>query len=58
MASSTIPISSIAKNMTMNVKVTGLARFKIRAWIAIKLIRIAACIMGVGITVEGPEEKA
>lgn len=55
MVSSTIPISSICKNMTMTVKISGLAAFKIRARIGVQLIKIAALIIGVGIRVEWPE---
>ena len=55
MASATIPIKSITKNMVMTVEVTGMARWRIRVKIAIQLIRVASWIMGVGVRIETPE---
>jgi hypothetical protein len=55
MASATIPIKSITKDMVMTVEVTGMERWRIRVKIAIQLIRVASWIMGVGVRIETPE---
>lgn len=56
MASATIPINSITKNMIMTVKMTGVKIWKIRVKIAMQFIKIASWIMGVGIEIEKADE--
>ena len=46
------PVTSAVKNMTLNVNVTGLRAWKWRVWIGLRLIRIAALIIGCGFHVE------
>jgi len=42
----TVKMSEIARELTMNVRVTGLKMFSVRMWIGLRVMRIAAAIIG------------
>lgn len=42
----------VMSNITMNVRVGGMATHKLRLAIGVKLIRLAAAVIGVGIVIE------
>jgi len=46
----------IKKNVTMNVKITGMKEQKMRFWIGAELIKLAAFIMRVGVEVKVENE--
>ena len=41
----------LMKTVTLNVTLHGMTELKIRCWIGIKLIKLAASIMGMGVKV-------
>jgi uncharacterized membrane protein (DUF441 family) len=47
-----VPISRITRDITMHVMVTGLTGWRIRMWIAMRLMVLVAWIAGMGIHVE------
>ncbi len=49
-----VPASRLMANVTMHVTVTGLTVFRVRMWLAFRLIALAARIAGCGLKVEGP----
>lgn len=51
-----IPIKSVLKNATLNVRLTGVKRWRVRLWIGMRLIRLAAWIMWMNIEISGPEK--
>ena len=48
MANLNVPITSITKNLTLNLNVTGVRTWKVRVWCGVQLIRFAAFVMGCG----------
>lgn len=42
----TVQMSDAIKRMTITVKVTGLRSFQVRMWLGVKLIQLAAFIIG------------
>ena len=48
-------MSDLAKDLTVDVYITGMKTFQIRMWIAIKLIQLAAWVLpaSVNVHVEG-----
>ena len=53
-----IPVASIAKGMTVNIKFTGLRRWHLRLRLGIALMRFAIWVAGMGFKVEGPNGGA
>lgn len=47
-----IPIQQLAENVTMTIHITGLIKFKIQAWIARQLIKLASLILGFGLEIK------
>jgi hypothetical protein len=47
-----IPVQSLMKRMTLNVRITGHRQWWIRQWIGIHLLIGAAWVMGCGIQIE------
>ncbi len=45
----------IAPKLMMTVKLTGVKTWQVRVWIAIRLIKLAARIMNVGVKIEDIE---
>ncbi|GAG16972.1 unnamed protein product [marine sediment metagenome] len=48
----TIVVSEVMKNVVLNVEITGIVKFKIRTFIGVQLIKLAAWIIGCGIQIE------
>jgi len=48
----TVPMSKVTEQITMNVKVTGVRRALWRLWLGVHLIKLAALVIGCNITVE------
>ena len=46
-----VPIAAAAKGITVRVRVTGVGRWRVRLWVALKLIRLATWIAGMGLEV-------
>jgi hypothetical protein len=55
MARAEFSMSDLAKDLTVDVYITGMKTFQIRMWIAIKLIQLAAWVLpaSVNVHVEG-----
>lgn len=49
----TVPMSAVTKNITLQVTTTGVQTFRARLWLAIKVLKLAAWIAGVGIVIDG-----
>ncbi len=47
-----VPASKVAASIEMSVTVTGLRVMAARAWLGVKLLRLAAAVMGVGLRIE------
>ena len=47
-----IPMQRLVGHMTITVNVTGVRAARMRLWIGIRLIRLAALIIGCGIKVD------
>ena len=47
-----VPISSVTPNLTVHVRVTGVKTWRVRLWLAMRLIRLAARVAGVGLRIE------
>ena len=52
MTSATIPFSDIAKNITVEITLTGLRRGRLRFKLAALVFRFGAFIAGTGLTLE------
>jgi hypothetical protein len=48
------PVAKALQSMTLQVRVTGLRRFRIRVWLGIRLLKLAAWVIGTGINIELP----
>lgn len=46
------PIGSAVKHMTMQVDIAGLRVFRLRVWLGMKLIALAAWVIGCSVKVE------
>lgn len=44
-------------HMRLNVVLKGVARFRVRVWLATRLIRLASYILGCGISIEYDREE-
>ena len=58
-----LPVSDVARHVTINIFVTGLKMYKIRMEIGLWLIRLAVAVMGMNLKVfeldgESPSGKA
>lgn len=40
--------SDLLKSVTLTVKITGLRSFRVRVWLGVQLLKLAARIIGVG----------
>ena len=47
-----VNISKVIRDVVLNVKITGIVKFKIKAFIGIQLIKLAAWVIGCGIQIE------
>lgn len=47
-----LPLSRVTKDLTIHVAITGLAVFKLRLWIAGRLLYLAAWILQCGIKID------
>lgn len=47
-----VPVNKLVGDLTMEVSITGMRSYRVRQWIAIKLMTLAAAIMGCGIEVD------
>ena len=50
-----IPVASIAKDITVNVRLTGFRRWHLRLRLGLALMRLAIWVSGMGFKVEGPK---
>ena len=50
-----IPVTSVAKDITINVKLTGLRRWHLRLRLGLALMRLAIWVSGMGFKVEDSE---
>jgi len=51
-----VPIGRVMNRVTLNVNVTGLRRFRMRMWLATRLLGIGAALLGCNIQIhEQPE---
>jgi hypothetical protein len=57
MASNKVTIDSFESSTTMHVVVSFSRQFRVRVWIGLKLIRLGAAVMRIGIVVDDQEEK-
>lgn len=55
MASANLHLPSAMQNVTMHVRITRERQFKVRLWIAIRLMKLATHVLGCGIDVETVE---
>ena len=51
-----IPMASVAKDLTVNVKLTGLRRWHLRLQLGLVLMRFAIWVSGMGFEVEEPND--
>lgn len=49
-----VPAAKAIQSLTLKVRVTGMRRFRIRMWLAIRLLKLAAWVIGTGIEIELP----
>jgi len=58
MAKPSIDAVNVAKHLTLNVTLKRVREFKMRVWIGVQLIRLAARIMNVGLQLDkdSPDE--
>jgi len=47
-----IPVSSVMRNVTMHVTVSGVRTLRVRLWLAVWILRLAALVAGCGIRVD------
>jgi hypothetical protein len=52
----TVPIQNVTKDLTVTVRVTGMAVWRVRWWVASKLMLLAARIAGCGIKLDVENE--
>jgi len=52
MATLNVPITSVVKNITLTVNVSGLRVWRWRVWLGLQLIQLAARVMGCGFRLE------
>jgi hypothetical protein len=51
-----LPINDMMKRVTLNVNVTGLQRFRIRMWLARRVLGLGAALLGCNVRInEEPE---
>lgn len=46
-----VPAASVMRDVTMTVEVTGLTVWRLRLWLGLQLMRLAARVIGCGIRV-------
>lgn len=51
MASARIHIPHVMSGLTLQVQVTGMAAMKIRLWLGLRMMKLAAKVMGTGIRI-------
>lgn len=44
--------AGLSKDVTLNIRVTGMRRWKVRQWLAIKLIALAAWVLDCNVVVD------
>lgn len=49
-----MPISRAMSFLVINVKLTGVRGWRVRVWLGLKLMTLAARVIGCGIHIEGP----
>jgi hypothetical protein len=47
-----VRMGEIAKDITINIKLTGMKRFAVRMWIGVQIIRLAALILPTATEIE------
>lgn len=47
-----VPMATLARRLTMKVRVTGMRRWQVRWWAARMLLRMAAAVAGMSIQIE------
>lgn len=47
-----IAMSTVMANVTLSVKVTGVRANHVRVWVGLRLLRLAALVMGCGIRLD------
>lgn len=47
-----IPISRVVETMTLNIKIHGIKRFRVRLWLAAKCFRLGARLIGCKVNME------
>jgi hypothetical protein len=57
MADLRVPIAAVTKDITMHVEVTGVRVWRVRLWLWIQLLRLAALVAGVGIQFHGAHDN-
>lgn len=46
-----VPVQSVMRNITLHVNVTGVQTWRVRMWLGLQFIKLAAFTMGCGIEV-------
>lgn len=52
MATLDLHMPSAMRNVTMTIRITGQREFRIRTWVAVRLMAVAAVVLGCNIAVE------
>ena len=52
----TVAMGSVMRHITVTIRVTGVRRFAVRQWIAVRLLKLAAVILGCNIDVLFPDQ--
>ena len=50
--SASVPITKLMAGVTMELRITGMKAWTLRRWLAIRLIGLAASLLGCAITVD------
>ena len=46
-----VHLPRVAKQFDLKIKVTGVRRFRVRVWLGVQVLKLAAIVMGVGFEV-------
>lgn len=57
MATTDIPASSLTRELTLNVRITRIGVLRFRIWLACRIIKLAASVLGCSINVEVLDEQ-
>ena len=46
-----VPVQSVMRNITLHVNVTGIQLWRLRMWLGIQCLKLAALVMGCGMEI-------